>query len=316
MINKNDKIFVAGHNGLVGSAVLRSLKKKKFKNIIVKNKRELDLFDQRKVEIFLKKYKPKVVIISAAKVGGIKANNKFRADFIRENLQIQSNLIHGCHVNNINNVIFLGSSCVYPKNCKLPIKEEYLLSGKLEETNEPYAIAKIAGIKMCESYNRQYKRKYISLMPTNTFGPGDNYNSENSHFIPAILKKIYEAKNNNKKYINLWGTGKSKRELIYVDDLADAIVFFMNKKTKHTLINIGTSKDYSIKQISNKIIKILNFDLKIKFNNNSKFDGVKRKVLSTKLANSYGWRPKIKFDKAIIETYKDLEKNYKKLRNV
>lgn len=316
MINKNDKIFVAGHNGLVGSAVLRSLKKKKFKNIIVKNKRELDLFDQRKVEIFLKKHKPKVVIISAAKVGGIKANNKFRADFIRENLQIQSNLIHGCHVNNINNVIFLGSSCVYPKNCKLPIKEEYLLSGKLEETNEPYAIAKIAGIKMCESYNRQYKRKYISLMPTNTFGPGDNYNSENSHFIPAILKKIYEAKNNNKKYINLWGTGKSKRELIYVDDLADAIVFFMNKKTKHTLINIGTSKDYSIKQISNKIIKILNFNLKIKFNNNSKFDGVKRKVLSTKLANSYGWRPKIKFDKAIIETYKDLEKNYKKLRNV
>ncbi len=316
MINKNDKIFVAGHNGLVGSAVLRSLKKKKFKNIIVKNKRELDLFDQRKVEIFLKKHKPKVVIISAAKVGGIKANNKFRADFIRENLQIQSNLIHGCHMNNINNVIFLGSSCVYPKNCKLPIKEEYLLSGKLEETNEPYAIAKIAGIKMCESYNRQYKRKYISLMPTNTFGPGDNYNSENSHFIPAILKKIYEAKNNNKKYINLWGTGKSKRELIYVDDLADAIVFFMNKKTKHTLINIGTSKDYSIKQISNKIIKILNFNLKIKFNNNSKFDGVKRKVLSTKLANSYGWRPKIKFDKAIIETYRDLEKNYKKLRNV
>ena len=316
MINKNDKIFVAGHNGLVGSAVLRSLKKKKFKNIIVKNKRELDLFDQRKVEIFLKKHKPKVVIISAAKVGGIKANNKFRADFIRENLQIQSNLIHGCHMNNINNVIFLGSSCVYPKNCKLPIKEEYLLSGKLEETNEPYAIAKIAGIKMCESYNRQYKRKYISLMPTNTFGPGDNYNSENSHFIPAILKKIYEAKNNNKKYINLWGTGKSKRELIYVDDLADAIVFFMNKKTKHTLINIGTSKDYSIKQISNKIIKVLNFDLKIKFNNNSKFDGVKRKLLSTKLANSYGWKHKIKFDKAIIETYKDLEKNYKKLRNV
>ena len=316
MINKNDKIFIAGHNGLVGSAVLRSLKKKKFKNIIVKNKRELDLFDQRKVEIFLKNHKPKVVIISAAKVGGIKANNKFRADFIRENLQIQSNLIHGCHKNNINNVIFLGSSCVYPKNCKLPIKEEYLLSGKLEETNEPYAIAKIAGIKMCESYNRQYKRKYISLMPTNTFGPGDNYNSENSHFIPAILKKIYEAKNNNKKHINLWGTGKSKRELIYVDDLADAIVFFMKKKTKHTLINIGTSKDYSIKQISNKIIKILNFNLKIKFNNNSKFDGVKRKVLSTKLANSYGWRPKIKFDKAIIETYKDLEKNYKKLRNV
>ena len=316
MIKKIDKIFVAGHNGLVGSAVVRLLKKKKFKHIITKNKKKLDLFDQNKVKKFLKNYKPKVVIISAAKVGGIKANNRFRADFIRENLQIQSNLIHGCHVNNINNIIFLGSSCVYPKNCKIPIKEEYLLSGKLEETNEPYAIAKIAGIKMCESYNRQYNRNYVSLMPTNTFGPGDNYNSENSHFIPAILKKIYEANKNNKKYINLWGTGKAKREIIHVDDLANAIVFFMNKKTKHTLINIGTSKDYSIKQISNKIIKILNLDLKIKFNNNSKFDGVKRKLLNSSIAHAYGWKPKIKFEEAILNTYNDLESNYQKMRNV
>ncbi len=316
MIKKSDKIFVAGHNGLVGSAVVRLLKKKKYKHIIIKNKKKLDLFNQNKVEKFLKNYKPKVVIISAAKVGGIKANNRFRADFIRENLQIQSNLIHGCHVNNINNIIFLGSSCVYPKNCKIPIKEEYLLSGKLEETNEPYAIAKIAGIKMCESYNKQYNRNYVSLMPTNTFGPGDNYNSENSHFIPAILKKIYEANKNNKKYINLWGTGKAKREIIHVDDLANAIVFFMNKKTKHTLINIGTSKDYSIKQISNKIIKILNLDLRIKFNNNSKFDGVKRKLLNSSIAHAYGWKPKIKFEEAILNTYNDLESNYQKIRNV
>ena len=315
MIKKSDKIFVAGHNGLVGSAVLRLLKKKKYNNIIIRNKKNLNLFDQRKVEKFLKKEKPKVVIISAAKVGGIKANNHFRADFIRENLQIQSNLIHGCHLSDINNIIFLGSSCVYPKNCKLPIKEDYLLSGKLEKTNEPYAIAKIAGIKMCESYNKQYRRNYISLMPTNTFGPGDNYNSENSHFIPAILKKIYEANLNKKKYIYLWGTGKSKREIIYVDDLAEAILFFMNKNTKDTLINIGTDKDYSIKDISNKIIKTLNINLKIKFDNNIKLDGVKRKLLDSSLAKKYGWKPKIKFDKAIIETYKNLEKNYKKIKN-
>ena len=315
MIKKNDKIFVAGHNGLVGSAVVRLLKKK-YKNIIVKNRKDLDLFDQRKVGNFLKKQKPKVVIISAAKVGGIKANNRFRADFLRENLQIQSNLIHGCHENNINNIIFLGSSCVYPKNCKQPIKEEYLLSGKLEETNEPYAIAKIAGIKMCESYNKQYNRKYISLMPTNTFGPGDNYNSENSHFIPAILKKIYQANIKNKKFISLWGTGKHKREIIFVDDLASAIIHFMNKKTKHTLINIGTSKEYSIKHVAKKIVEILGLNLKIKFDNNSKLDGVKSKVLDTTVANNYGWKPQIKFEKAITDTYKDLVKNYKRIRNV
>jgi len=316
MIKKSDKIFVAGHNGLVGSAVLRLLKKKKFKNIIIKSRKELDLLEQKKVEIFLKRKKPKVVIIAAAKVGGIKANNTYRADFIRENLQIQSNIIHGCHLNNINNIIFLGSSCVYPKNCNLPIKENDLLSGKLEVSNEPYAIAKIAGIKMCESYNKQYNRKYISLMPTNTFGPGDNYNLENSHFIPAILRKIYQANIKNKKTIFLWGTGKPKREIIFVDDLAEAIIHFMNKRTKHTLINIGTSKEYSIKQIAKKILKILNLNLKIKFDNNPKFDGTKSKVLNTTIANNYGWKPKIKFEKAIIETYKDLVKNYKKIRNI
>tara|TARA_Y200000002_G_scaffold366754_1_gene358056 strand:+ start:76 stop:1026 length:951 start_codon:yes stop_codon:yes gene_type:complete len=316
MIKKTDKIFVAGHNGLVGSAVVRKLIDSNFKNIIVAKRRMLDLFDQKKVENFLKKNKPKIVILSAARVGGIKANNTYKADFIRENLLIQTNIIHGCHMNNINNLIFLGSSCVYPRNCKVPIKEEYLLSGKLEITNEPYGIAKIAGIKMCESYNIQYKRNYISLMPTNTFGPGDNYNLENSHFVPAILRKIHQAKIQNKKYINLWGTGKPKRELIYVDDLADAIVFFINKKTSHSLINIGTSKEYSIKEIAKKIIKILNLDIEIKFNNNSKYDGVRSKVLNTSIARTYGWKPKIKFEQAITETYNDLVKNFNKIKNI
>ena len=194
MIKKNDKIFLAGHNGLVGSAILKNLRNNNYTNILTHSRKELNLFNQTKVENFLKKKKPKIVIIAAAKVGGIKANNIFRADFIRENLQIQTNLIHACHLNDINNIIFLGSSCVYPKASKLPIKEDYLMTGLLEKTNEPYAIAKIAGIKMCESYNLQYKRNYISLMPTNTFGEGDNYNLNNSHFIPSILRKIYLAK--------------------------------------------------------------------------------------------------------------------------
>ena len=316
MIKKKDKIFIAGHNGLVGAAVLRKFKESNFTNIITASRNKLNLFDQRKINNFLKSHKPKIVILAAAKVGGIKANNKYRADFIRENLQIQLNIIHSCHINNINNLIFLGSSCVYPKKCKLPIKEEYLLSGKLEITNEPYAIAKIAGIKMCESYNKQYNRNYISLMPTNTFGPGDNYNLENSHFIPAILRKLYEAKINKKKYISLWGTGKPKREIIYVNDLANAIIYFTNKKTTHSLINIGTSKEYSIKQIARKIVKILNLNIKIKFDNNSKFDGTKSKILDTTIAKSYGWKPNISFEKAIVETYKDLVKNFNTIKGI
>ena len=316
MIKKNDKIFIAGHNGLVGSAIYRLLKKKKYKNVIVENRKKLDLFDQKKVENFLKKKKPKIVIIAAAKVGGIKANNQFGADFIRENLQIQSNLIYGCHINNINNLIFLGSSCVYPKKSRVPIKENYLLTGELEKTNEPYAIAKIAGIKMCESYNKQYKRNYISLMPTNTFGSGDNYNLKNSHFIPAILRKIYLAQKYKEKHITLWGTGKPKREVIHVDDLASAVIHFMNIKTKNTLINIGTSKEYSIKEYSKMILKILKLNLKVRFDNNKNIDGVLSKVLDTRIANKYGWKPKINFNKAILLTYKDLVKNYKSIRDI
>ena len=314
MIKKKDKIFLAGHQGLVGSAILRLLKKKGYKKIITEPKKKLNLLNQSKVFNFLKKNKPKIVIIAAARVGGIKANNSFRADFIRENIDIQSNLIHGCFINKIKNIIFLGSSCVYPVNCKRPIKEKYLLSGKLEPTNEPYAIAKIAGIKMCESYNKQYNTNYICLMPTNTFGPGDNYNLQSSHFIPAILRKIYLAKKENKSFISLWGTGMANREVIYVDDLANLIIYFMNKKVKHSLINIGTSKEKKIKDYIKLILKILKIKLKIKFDNNKNLDGMKSKVLDTGIARSYGWLPKINFDTAIKETYQDLNKNYKKIR--
>jgi GDP-L-fucose synthase len=301
-ININSKIYVAGHNGLVGSAIVRRLKFNNYKNILTVDRKYLDLSDQKKVYQFLKKNKPKAIIIAAARVGGIVANNKYRADFINENLIIQSNLIHGAFLNKIKNLIFLGSSCVYPKNCKQPIKEDFLLNGGLEYTNEPYAIAKIAGIKMCENYNLQYKTNYKSLMPTNTYGPGDNYNSETSHFFSAIIKKVYEAKKKNKKTITLWGSGKAKRELIYVDDLADACIFFMLKKTKETLINIGSGKDFTIKEYANFIIKSLNLNIKIKFDK-SKPDGTPRKLLDISLAKKYGWIPKISLKEGLIITY-------------
>ena len=259
--------------------------------------------------------KPKIVIIAAARVGGIKANNTYKADFIRENLDIQNNLIHGSFKNGVKKIIFLGSSCVYPINCKRPIKEKYLLTGPLEPTNEPYAVAKIAGIKMCESYNSQYNTNYICLMPTNTFGPGDNYNLQSSHFIPAILKKIHLAEQRKNSSIFLWGTGMPKREVIYVEDLADAVIYFMNKKVKHYLINIGSSQEKSIKEIAKLILKVLKVKLKVKFDNNKKFDGMKSKVLDTTLAKRYGWKPKIKLNDAILETYEELKKNFKKVRD-
>ena len=314
MINKKDKIFLAGHNGLVGSAIYRALLKNNYKNIITISKKKLNLLNQQKVFNFLNIKKPKIVIIAAARVGGIKANNKFRADFIRENLVIQNNLIHGSYINGIKKIIFLGSSCVYPKNYNKPIKEEYLLKGPLEYTNEPYAVAKIAGIKMCESYNLQYKTNYLCLMPTNTFGPGDNYNSFSSHFIPAIIKKIHQAQLQKKNYIDLWGTGLPRREVIYVDDLANAVIYFMNKKVRHSLINIGTSKDRSIREFAKLILKILNVKLKVKFDNDKKLDGIKRKVLDTNLARKYGWKPRINLEDAILKTFNDLRKNFNKIR--
>ena len=303
---KKSKIYVAGHNGLVGSAIIRRLKFFGYKNIITIDRERLDLTNQLKVLKFLKKTKPKFIIIAAAKVGGINANNKYRADFIYENLSIQNNLIHGAYLNKIKNIIFLGSSCVFPKNCKQPIKEKYLLNGVLEYTNEPYAIAKIAGIKLCENFNLQYNTNYKCLMPSNTYGPGDNYDLETSHFYPALIQKILNAKKKMETNIILWGTGRAKRELIYVDDLADACIFFMNKKTKENLINIGVGKDYTIKQYAEFISKYLNYPIQIKFDK-TKPDGTKRKLLDISVAKRYGWSPKVSLKSGFFKTIKYLD---------
>ena len=304
-------IFLAGHNGLVGSAIHRKLLKKKFKNIITIDRKNLDIIDQKAVFNFIKRKKPKIVIVAAAKVGGVHHNNIHGADFIYENLQIQSNLIHGSFKNKVKRIIFLGSSCIYPKNSKQPINERYLLSGKLEETNEPYAVAKIAGIKMCEAYNKQYKTKYLCLMPTNTYGPNDNYDTQNSHFFPALIKKAHECKIKKKKIFKVWGSGRPKRELIFVDDIADACIFFMNKDIKDTLINIGTGKDMRIKDYVSFLIKKLKLKVQIKYDK-TKPDGVFRKVLDIKLAKQYGWKPKYSLEKGFEITYKDFIKKYKK----
>jgi GDP-L-fucose synthase len=304
MINKNSRIYVAGHTGLVGSAIIRFLNKKGYKKIITANRLSLNLLDQNKVYSFIKTNKPEAIIIAAAKVGGININSICRADFIYENLTIQNNLINSAHQNNINNLIFLGSSCVYPRNCKQPIKEKYLLSGYLEKTNEPYAIAKIAGIKMCESYNFQYNRNYKCLMPSNVYGPNDNYDLKNSHFFSALIKKIHYAKTNKKKIIILWGSGKAKRELLFSDDLAEACIFFLKKKTKETLINIGVGKDYTIEKYAKFILKKLNLDIKINFDL-KKPDGMPRKLLDTTIAKKYGWKAKTTLIKGFDITYKD-----------
>ena len=306
MINKKSRILITGHNGLVGSSLLRYFKSKNYQNVFTIPKAKLDLRDQKKVYNYFLKNKFDAVINAAAKVGGILANNKYRADFINDNLIIQNNIINACFKSRVNNLIFLGSSCIYPKKSPQPIKEKYLLSGPLEITNEPYAIAKIAGIKLCESFNQQYQTNYKCLMPCNLYGPNDNYDENNSHFFPAITKKILVAKKKNKKIIKIWGTGKPRRELMYVDDLSRACEFFLKKKTKDTLINIGIGKDMTIREYTKFLMKNLKVKLSIVYDT-TKPDGTFQKLLDCKKANQYGWRPIHSLDTGLKLTLQNLK---------
>ena len=315
MLSKSSKIFVAGHNGLVGSALVRRLNFFGYNNLIVRNRKQLDLRIQAKVENFFKQNKIDAVINAAGTVGGIYANNKYKADFIYDNLAIQNNIIHSCYQNNVKNLIFLGSSCIYPRNSKQPIKESYLLTGVLEKTNEPYAIAKIAGIKMCESYNFQYKTNYKCLMPCNLYGPNDNYDLKNSHFLPALISKIHHSKVKKIKSVSLWGSGRPLRELLYVDDLADACIYFLNKKTKETLINIGSGKEMKIIDYAKFISKKLKIKLKFFFDQRMP-SGMARKIIDSSIAKKYGWTSKTNLTEGFDLTLKDFENNLNKYRKI
>ncbi len=309
MINKNSKIFIAGHNGMIGSAIIRKLNELKYKKIYFQNKKQLDLRNQNKVYKYINNIKPDAVILAAAKVGGIKANNTFRGEFIFDNLSIQNNVIDASYKNGVKNLIFLGSSCIYPKNSKQPIKESYLLSNYLEKTNEPYAIAKIAGVNLCESYNIQYNVNYKCLMPCNAYGMNDNYDLNSSHFLPALIRKIIDALKNDKDYIKIWGKGKALRELIYSDDIADACIFFLKKKTKESLINIGTGIEKSIIEYAKFIMRHLGVNLKIIYEKKTP-DGTFRKLLDVSLAKKYGWKYKTNLDEGLSNTINDYLQKY------
>ena len=309
MINIDSKIFIAGHKGMLGSSILRILKKKGYKNLITVEKKSLDLRNQASVQNFFKKKKLDAVIIAAAKVGGIKANINYPANFINDNLQIQTNLISLSHENKVEKLILFGSSCIYPKNLKKPIKENQIMTGVLEKTNESYSIAKIAGIQMVQSFNQQYKTKYVCLMPCNLFGPNDNYDLNNSHFLPALIKKIYLASKKKKnKAVNLWGTGKPLREVLYVDEVAKACEYFLRKRNSSSLINIGSPIEMTIKNYAIKIKNKIDPSVLIKFNNKKKLDGVKRKKLDISLAKKNGWSSKMNFNEALDNTIKDFKK--------
>lgn len=303
-MKKNSKIYVAGHRGLVGSAIIRDLQKQNFTNIITRTRQELDLINQKDVKEFFELEKPEYIFLAAAKVGGIHANNTYTADFIYENLQIQNNIIHSAYKTGVKKLLFLGSSCIYPKNCPQPIKEEYLLSDYLEPTNEPYAIAKIAGIKMCQAYHKQHGCNFISVMPTNLYGVNDSYNLENSHVLPALIKKFYEAKINNSPNVAIWGNGEPRREFLYSDDLADACLFLMQNYNSPEVINIGCGEDISIKELALLIQKIIGFRGNLVFDE-TKPDGTSRKLLDVSKMNNLGWKAKINLEKGIELAYND-----------
>ncbi len=304
-MEKNAKIYVAGHRGMVGSGIVRKLQIEGFQNIITRTSKELNLTNQQAVSDFFAQEKPEYVFLAAAKVGGIQANNVYRADFIYENLMIECNVIHQSYVNKVKKLLFLGSSCIYPKNAPQPIKEEYLLTSVLEETNEPYALAKIAGLKMCENYKRQYGCNFISGMPTNLYGPNDNYDLNNSHVLPAILRKFHEAKESNATSVEIWGTGKPRREFLHVDDLADACLFLMEKYDGLQAVNIGFGDDVSIGELAELVKKTSGYTGEI-VNNTAKPDGTMKKLMDSSFLNRMGWNAKIQLADGIKQVYNDV----------
>ena len=300
----SSKIYIAGHRGMVGSAILRKLQKEGYQNIITRTSAELDLRDQKAVADFFAAEKPDYVFLAAAKVGGIVANNTYRADFLYENLAIQNNVIHQSYVNNVTKLMFLGSSCIYPKLAPQPLKEDYLLTGTLEPTNEPYAIAKIAGIKMCDAYRDQYGCNFVSVMPTNLYGLNDNYHPENSHVLPALIRKFDEAKNNGSKEVVIWGTGSPMREFLYADDLADACFFLMENYNESNLINIGTGEDLTIKDLALAVKNTVGFEGELVFDT-SKPDGTPRKLMDVSKLHHLGWKHQIELEEGLKLAYQD-----------
>lgn len=305
-MNKQDKIYVAGHRGMVGSAIIRKLQKEGFTQIVTRTSSELDLRNQQAVADFFAAEKPDYVFLAAAKVGGIVANNTYRADFIYENIMIQSNIIHQSYLNNVKKLMFLGSSCIYPKLAPQPLKEDYLLTGLLEQTNEPYAIAKIAGIKMCDAYRAQYGCNFISVMPTNLYGPNDNYDLNNSHVLPALIRKFHTAKAKNEKTVEVWGTGSPLREFLHADDLADACFYLMQNYNEAGLVNIGVGEDITIKDLALLIKKIVGFEGELKFDA-SKPDGTPRKLMDVGKLHAFGWKHRINLEEGITTVYNEVK---------